>query len=142
MIFKHGAKEIAYQHGFAVTFMAKPDQAWTGSSGHIHVSLWDLARQRNLFAAQEGGTEMSEVMRWFLGGLIACTRELALFIAPNVNSYKRFAVASWAPVNVVWARDNRTCGFRIVGRGNGLRIENRFPGGDMNAYLAFAAVVG
>jgi glutamine synthetase len=72
---------------------------------------------------------------------MACTRELALFIAPNVNSYKRFAIASWAPVNIVWARDNRTCGFRIVGRGNGLRIENRFPGGDANPYLAFAAVL-
>ncbi len=141
VLFKHGAKEIAYQHGFAVTFMAKPDQTWTGSSGHIHLSLWDPARQRNLFAAHEGGPEMSELMRWFLGGLIACTRELALFIAPNVNSYKRFAVASWAPVNIVWARDNRTCGFRIVGRGDGLRIENRFPGGDANPYLAFAAVL-
>ena len=73
---------------------------------------------------------------------MALQRELALFIAPNINSYKRYAVASWAPVNVVWGRDNRTTGFRIVGRGPGLHIENRFPGGDMNAYLAYAAEVG
>ena len=81
-------------------------------------------------------------MRWFLGGMMALQRELALFVAPNVNSYKRYAVASWAPVNVVWGRDNRTTGFRIVGHGAGLHIENRFPGGDMNAYLAYAAQVG
>lgn len=140
-LFKHGAKEIAYQQGRAVTFMAKPDQSWTGSSGHIHVSLWDPDRQHNLFPASPGSREPSDVMRWFLGGLIACTRELALFFAPNVNSYKRFAVASWAPVHLIWGRDNRTCGFRIIGRGDSLRIENRFPGGDANPYLAFAAVL-
>jgi glutamine synthetase len=82
---------------------------------------------------------MSQTMRWFLGGMMALQRELALFIAPNINSYKRYAVASWAPVNVVWGRDNRTTGFRIVGSGAALHIENRFPGGDMNAYLAYAA---
>ena len=81
-------------------------------------------------------------MRWFMGGMMALQRELALFIAPTINSYKRYAVASWAPVNVVWGRDNRTTGFRIVGRGPALHIENRFPGGDMNAYLAYAAEVG
>jgi glutamine synthetase len=81
-------------------------------------------------------------MRWFLGGMMALQRELALFIAPNVNSYKRYAVASWAPVNVVWGHDNRTTGYRIVGHGPSLHIENRFPGGDMNPYLAYAAVVG
>ena len=72
---------------------------------------------------------------------MAARRELSLLIAPNVNSYKRYAVASWAPVNIVWARDNRTCGFRVVGHGNSLRIENRFPGGDTNPYLAYAAVL-
>jgi glutamine synthetase len=142
VLFKHGAKEIAIQHGRAITFMAKPDHAWTGSSGHVHVSLWDPQSERNLF---DGGTVaangLSEMMRYFLGGLLAHTRELAFLVAPNVNSYKRYAVASWAPVNVVWARDNRTCGFRVVGRGNSLRIENRFPGADANPYLAYAAIV-
>ncbi len=123
--------------------MAKPYAEWTGSSGHLHMSLWDPAGKNALFyeeAAEQYG--MSQTMRWFLGGMMALQRELALFIAPNVNSYKRYAVASWAPVNVVWGRDNRTTGFRIVGRGPGLHIENRFPGGDMNAYLAYAAEVG
>jgi glutamine synthetase len=140
-LFKHGAKEIAYQDGLAVTFMAKPDHTWTGSSGHIHVSLWDEEGERSLFPAEGSPKEMSETMRWFLGGLIACARELSLLVAINVNSYKRYATASWAPVSIVWARDNRTVGFRIVGSGSGLRIENRFPGGDANPYLSFAAVL-
>jgi glutamine synthetase len=142
VLFKHGAKEIAAQAGLAVTFMAKPDHTWTGSSGHVHVSLWDEPGERNLFPAGGGTpTEPSATMRHFLGGLLACARELSLFVAPNVNSYKRYATASWAPVNIVWARDNRTCGFRIVGSGSSLRIEDRFPGGDANPYLAYAAIL-
>ena len=85
---------------------------------------------------------MSDTMRWFLGGMMRLARELAIFFAPNINSYKRFAAASWAPVNVVWGRDNRTTGFRIVGRGPAIHIECRFPGGDMNAYLTYAAFIG
>jgi glutamine synthetase len=143
VIFKHGAKEIAWLEGVGLTFMAKPDHAWTGSSGHLHVSAWGLDDDRALFhtpGAEPYG--MSETMRWFLGGMMALSRELAIFFAPNVNSYKRFAVASWAPVNVVWGRDNRTTGFRVVGHGPALHIECRFPGGDMNAYLTYAAFVG
>lgn len=140
-LLKHGCKEIAYQNGMAVTFMAKPDHTWTGSSGHIHVSLWDGEAKRNLFFDSDKPNHMSDIMRWFLGGLMTAARDTALFIAPTINSYKRFASASWAPVNIVWARDNRTCGFRIVGHGNGLRIENRFPGGDANPYLSYAAVL-
>jgi glutamine synthetase len=141
-LFKHGAKVIASQYGQAITFMAKPDQRWTGSSGHIHISLWDPDGQRSLCADPAGPPDtMSTTMRHFLAGLIACTRELALFVAPNVNSYKRYAASSWAPVSLVWGRDNRTCGFRVVGRGSALRIENRFPGADTNPYLAYAAVI-
>lgn len=142
-LFKHGLKEMAWQHGQAVTFMAKPDHRWTGSSAHVHVSLWDAEGERPLFH-QEGAEPygMSERMRWFLGGLLHAARELAFFIAPFVNSYKRYAVASWAPVNLVWGRDNRTCSFRVVGSGAALRIENRLPGGDANPYLAYAAVLG
>jgi glutamine synthetase len=84
---------------------------------------------------------MSATMRHFLGGLLDGARDLSLFIASNVNAYKRYAVASWAPVNIVWARDNRTCGFRVVGHGASLRIENRLPGGDANPYLAYAAML-
>lgn len=141
-LLKHGTKEIAHQLGHAITYMAKPDHTWTGSSGHIHVSLWDLDGVQNRFPA--GGadpTAMSPTMRHFLGGFMAAARELSLLIAPNVNSYKRYASASWAPVNIVWARDNRTCGFRVVGKNQSLRIENRFPGGDTNPYLAYAALI-
>jgi len=143
VIFKHGAKEIAYLNGLGLTFMAKPDHTWTGSSGHLHMSVWDAEGKRSLMH-DEGGEPygMSQTMRWFVGGMMALSRELSPFFAPNVNSYKRFAVASWAPVNVVWGRDNRTTGFRVVGHGQGLHVECRFPGGDMNAYLTYAAFVG
>jgi glutamine synthetase len=139
ILFKHGAKEMAWQHGRAITFMSKPHHDWTGSSGHIHASLW---RDGASAFPASGGAEMSDTMRWFLGGMIAGARELALLMASTTNAYKRFAAASWAPVNVVWGRDNRTCGFRVVGSGNALRIENRLPGADSNPYLAFAALLG
>ena len=143
-LFKHGVKEMAWQSGHAVTFMAKPDHRWTGNSAHVHVSVWDAEEGgRNVF--HQDGAEpygMSPTMRHFLGGMMHAARDLAFFIAPFVNSYKRYAVASWAPVNVLWGRDNRTCGFRVVGRGSSLRIENRLPGGDANPYLSYAAIVG
>jgi glutamine synthetase len=143
VLFKHGAKEIAWLNGYGLTFMAKPYAEWTGSSGHLHISLWGPdGKALFIDPASTASYGMSQTMRWFLGGMMALQRELALFIAPNINSYKRYAVASWAPVNVVWGRDNRTTGFRIVGSGSALHIENRFPGGDMNAYLAYAAQVG
>jgi glutamine synthetase len=140
-IYKHGAKEIAHLNGCAITFMAKPDESWTGSSSHVHMSLWDAAGETNLFADSTDSGQMSPLMRHFLGGLLAGARELSLFVASNINSYKRYAVASWAPVNAVWSRDNRTCGFRIVGQGSSLRIEDRLPGGDANPYLAYAAML-
>jgi glutamine synthetase len=138
VLLKHGTKEIALLEGISATFMAKPSHDWTGSSGHIHLSLWNEAG--NAFPAEtESG--MSEVMRWFLGGMMANARDFSILIASNVNSYKRFASASWAPVYLVWGRDNRTCAFRVVGQGSGLRIENRLPGSDSNPYLAFASVI-
>ena len=144
VLFKHGAKEIAYLNGWGLTFMAKPDHTWTGSSGHLHMSVWSGDGQKPLMDDEGAGRPygMSDTMAWFLAGMMALSRELAVFIAPNVNSYKRFAALSWAPVNVVWGRDNRTTGFRLVGRGPGLHIEDRFPGGDMNAYLTYAAMIG
>jgi len=146
VIFKHGAKEIAYLNGWGLTFMAKPDHTWTGSSGHLHMSIWGLDDDGPLMAAREGEEPgpygLSKLGRHFMAGMMALSRELAPFLAPNINSYKRFAALSWAPVNVVWGRDNRTTGFRLVGHGAGLHVENRFPGGDMNAYLTYAAAVG
>jgi glutamine synthetase len=133
VIYKNGAKEIAHLNGCSLTFMAKPDHTWIGSSCHIHSSLWRDGE--SAFAGE------SDVFRSYLAGQIACGRELALFFAPNVNSYKRFAVGSWAPTTLAWGRDNRTCGFRVVGSGSALRVETRLPGGDVNPYLAFAAVI-
>jgi glutamine synthetase len=133
VVYKNGAKEIAFQNECSITFMAKPDHTWIGSSCHIHSSLW-----RDGESAFEGE---SEVFRRYLAGQIACGRELALFFAPNVNSYKRFAAGSWAPTTLAWGMDNRTCGFRIVGHGAGMRVESRIPGGDVNPYLAFAATI-
>lgn len=142
-LFKHGLKEMAWQSGHAVTFMAKPDQTWTGSSAHVHVSLRGAERGDAVFPRPGASPEeMSDTMRHFLGGLIGGIRELAFFIAPFVNSYKRFAPGSWAPTSLVWGRDNRTCAFRIVGQGPALRIETRLPGGDANPYLAYAAIIG
>jgi glutamine synthetase len=144
VIFKHGAKEIAYLNGWGITFMAKPDASWTGSSGHLHMSVWDAAGEHSLTSDPSAGLPygMSTVMSHFVAGMMKLSRELAIFIAPNVNSYKRYASLSWAPVNVVWGRDNRTTGFRLVGHGDALHVEDRFPGGDMNAYLTYAAMIG
>ena len=144
VIFKHGAKEIAYLNGWGLTFMAKPDHRWTGSSGHLHMSIWDVDGGQPLMTDEEAGLPygLSRDGASFIAGMMALSRELAIFIAPNVNSYKRYAALSWAPVNIVWGRDNRTTGFRVVGHGSGLHVENRFPGGDMNAYLTYAAMVG
>jgi glutamine synthetase len=132
-VYKNGAKEIAHLNGCSITFMAKPDHTWIGNSCHIHASLW--RGDESAFAGE------SDIFKHFLAGQIACFRELALFLAPNVNSYKRYAAGSWAPTTLAWGHDNRTCGFRIVGHGNGLRAETRIPGGDVNPYLAFAAVL-
>jgi glutamine synthetase len=139
-IYKNGAKEIANRHGQAITFMAKPDHTWIGNSCHIHSSLWSPDGSRSLFPTDDGHGP-SEAFNGYLGGLTAYMRELSIFVAPNINSYKRYASESWAPTTLAWSRDNRTCGFRIVGHGNGFRIESRIPGADANPYLAFAAMI-
>src|SRR3989440_1544487 len=133
VVYKNGAKEIAHLNGCSVTFMAKPDHTWIGSSCHIHASLWRDGE--SAFAGE------SETFRAYLAGQIACARELAIFLAPTVNSYKRYAAGSWAPTTLAWGHDNRTCGFRVVGSGTALRAETRIPGGDVNPYLAFAALL-
>jgi glutamine synthetase len=132
-IYKNGVKELAHQHGCSITFMAKPDHTWIGNSCHIHASLWRDGE--NAFAGE------SDAFRQFLAGWIAGSRELAIFLAPTVNSYKRYAAGSWAPTTLAWGYDNRTCGFRIVGHGRSQRVETRIPGGDVNPYLAFAALL-
>src|ERR1700719_300320 len=132
-IYKNGIKELAHQHGCSVTFMAKPDHTWIGSSCHIHSSLWGDGTA--MFAGE------SPLFKQYLAGLVACAAELAVFLAPNINSYKRYAAGSWAPTTLAWGYDNRTCGFRVVGHGKALRVECRIPGADANPYLAFAALL-
>ena len=140
-IYKNAAKEIADQHGRSVTFMAKYHEAEVGSSCHIHSSLWDGEGTRSLMWDDEAPHHMSETFRHWLGGLVHCSRELTLLFAPTVNSYKRFQPESWAPTAVGWGVDNRTCGLRLVGHGEGFRVESRIPGADVNSYLAFAGVI-
>lgn len=141
-IYKHAAKEIAWRHGRAVTFMAKWDERYAGSSCHIHASLWD-PDGKPLFAGDEslGPIHCSPLFRWFLGGWMAHIRELFPFYAPYPASYKRYVPGSFAPTGIAWSYDNRTAGFRIVGHGPSLRIECRTAGADANPYLAFAATL-
>jgi glutamine synthetase len=136
-VYKNGAKEIAYLHGCALSFMAKYDER-EGNSCHIHVSLWD---ERGSLSPDADGHGRSRVFEHFIAGQLAVTKELAYFFAPNVNSYKRYAWGSFAPTTLVWGIDNRTCGFRVVGHGAGLRLESRIAGADVNPYLAFAAMI-
>src|SRR5436305_2204222 len=136
-IYKNGVKEIAHLNGVAATFMAKPSEKDIGSSCHIHMSLLD-ADDNPAFV---DGHEETDTFRHFLGGLRTHVRELALFVAPSVNSYKRYAAESWAPTSVSWGRDNRTRGFRVVGHGGSRRRECPMPGADVNPYLGFAAML-
>jgi glutamine synthetase len=131
-VYKNGVKEIAALEDMSVTFMAKYDER-EGNSCHIHFSLADeqgplFERDRALFDS-------------FLAGQLAALRELTLLLAPNVNSYKRFAAATFAPTAVAWGHDNRTCALRVVGHGPSLRFENRVGGADLNPYMALSAII-
>jgi len=137
-LFKLGAKEIAAQEGCSLTFMAKYNER-EGNSCHIHLSLRD-ENNKPVFAG-DGPHGFSKVFEHFLAGQLAYTRELSLFLAPNINSYKRFVAGSFAPTALLWGLDNRSCAFRVVGHGPGLRFECRTPGGDVNQYLAVAALI-
>ncbi|MFJ8817313.1 glutamine synthetase family protein [Amycolatopsis thermoflava] len=132
-IYKTGAKEIAAQENRSLTFMAKYNER-EGNSCHIHLSL--RGTDGALVFAQD-----TALMRHFIAGQLACLRELTYFLAPNINSYKRFVPGSFAPTAVAWGTDNRTCALRVVGHGESLRVENRVPGGDVNPYLAVAAII-
>jgi len=137
-VYKTASKEIAHQMGQAITFMAKPNER-EGSSCHIHMSLRGL--DGKLVFWDEEKQERTKLYDQFIAGVLATMREFTLFYAPNVNSYKRFAKGSFAPTSVAWGLDNRTCSVRLVGHGQGARMENRLPGGDVNPYLALAAML-
>jgi len=138
-IYKNGAKEIADKHGKSLTFMAKFNER-EGNSCHIHISFRGTDGSA-VFADDADTLGMSKMFRHFLAGQLKTMRELTLFFAPNINSYKRFVDGSFAPTAVAWGLDNRTCSLRVVGHGLGMRVENRVPGGDVNQYLATAALI-
>lgn len=140
-VFKQCLREVADPLGYSVTFMAKYATGQAGSSCHIHLSLWKDGQ--NAFAGNEqfGPVSCSPIFRWFLGGWMAHAPEMMVCYAPTVNSYKRYQSGSWAPTRLAWSHDNRTAGFRVVGKGSSLRIECRIPGADCNPYLAFAAAI-
>jgi len=138
-IYKNGAKEIADKHGKSLTFMAKFNEK-EGNSCHIHISFRG-ADGSAVFSDPDDELGMSKMFRHFLAGQLKTMRELTLFFAPNINSYKRYVEGSFAPTAVAWGLDNRTCSLRVVGKGLGMRVENRVPGGDVNQYLATAALI-
>ncbi|HXZ64275.1 MAG TPA: glutamine synthetase family protein [Streptosporangiaceae bacterium] len=137
-IYKTGAKEIAAQDGMSITFMAKPN-AREGNSCHIHLSLRGTDGTPVLAGDSQHG--LSRLGEHYVAGQLAALRELTLCYAPNINSYKRYVPGSFAPTSVRWGVDNRTCALRLVGHGYSLRAENRTPGGDVNPYLAVAAMI-
>ena len=140
VVYKTAAKEIAAKHGKSLTFISKFDER-EGNSCHIHLSLRGRPDDVPVFASSSMGDGRSETFHRFVAGVLATMREFTLLYAPNVNSYKRFQPDSFAPTTVAWGEDNRTCAVRVIGRGPSLRLENRVPGGDVNPYLALAAMI-
>jgi glutamine synthetase len=142
VILKNAVKEIAHAQGKAVTFMSKWRYDLAGSSSHVHMSLWDAARKSPLFLDPKAEYGMSPLMRAFVAGQIKYAPDITVFLAPYINSYKRFQAGTFAPTKTVWSRDNRTAGFRLCGEGSkAIRIECRIGGADLNPYLAFAALI-
>ena len=140
LVLKNAVKEIASQEGRAATFMAKWTMEESGSSSHIHASLWD-ADGRPLMDGGDSPSGLSTLGEHFLAGQLHAARQLAWCFAPYVNSYRRYVPNSWAPTAIAWGQDNRTCGFRLVGHGSSRRIESRVPGADVNPYIALAATI-
>ena len=139
VVYKTAAKEIAAKHGKALTFMAKFNER-EGNSCHVHLSLRTRSGEP-IFAGEKPGG-LSPLFERFVAGQLAGLRQLSLFSAPNINSYKRYQPGTFAaPTAVLWGFDNRTCALRVVGKGASLRFENRVPGGDVNPYLAVAAMI-
>ncbi len=142
VIMKNGMKEIAHGQGKAITFMAKWDYELAGNSCHVHMSLWDKAGKKPLFHDPKGESGMSKIMRHFVAGQLKYAPDITYFLAPYINSYKRFQVGTFAPTKLVWSRDNRTAGFRLCGENTkAIRCECRVGGADLNPYLAFAALI-
>jgi glutamine synthetase len=141
-LFKHGTKEVAALKGMSVTFMAKWNTTFAGNSCHLHSSIWDAKTGAPLGWDPKGPAHMSAKLQAWVAGQLALGRELSVFYAPYVNSYRRYQAGSFAPTRLVAGVDNRTCGMRILGHSpKAIRVENRCPGADANPYLAFAATI-
>ena len=137
---KHGIKEIAHQQGFAATFLPKWHHERVGSAAHVHQSLW--REGQNAFYDQNAPLGKSTIMDHYMAGLLKYAADYTVFVAPYINSYKRFAKGTFAPTKIVWSVDNRTAAYRLCGDGTkGVRVECRTPGADMNPYLAMAAML-
>ena len=140
-ITKNACKEIAWQKGRALTFLAKWHHDAAGSSSHVHQSLWTL-RGQPAFYDKKGEYGMSKVMQHYMAGLLTHASEITFFLAPYINSYKRFAAGTFAPTKAIWSKDNRTAGYRLCGEGTkSIRVECRVGGSDLNPYLAMAALI-
>jgi glutamine synthetase len=141
VLIKNGCKEIAWAQGRAISFLAKWNYDYAGNSSHIHQSLWTLDG-KPLFFDPDAKYGMSEMMQSYLAGLLAHAKEITCFLAPYINSYKRFVAGTFAPTKIVWSMDNRTAGFRVCGDGTkAVRVECRIGGSDLNPYLAMAALI-
>jgi glutamine synthetase len=139
-IAKNAVKEIAWQHGHAVTFLPKWHHDKVGSSSHVHQSLWKDGAP--VFYDENDPLGMSDLMKHYMAGLIKYASDYTCFLAPYINSYKRFQKGTFAPTRTVWSVDNRTAGFRLCGEGSkAVRVECRIGGSDMNPYLAMAAML-
>jgi glutamine synthetase len=140
-LLKWAVRDIAGHHDRAVTFMAKWSMVNAGSSCHLHTSLWDARDGTGRMWSEDDPDHLSPVARRFVAGLVHGARDMAWLWAPNLNSYRRYVPGSWAPTAAVWGHDNRTCGFRVIGEGDGRRVECRIPGADVNPYLALAGLI-
>ncbi|HKS97445.1 MAG TPA: glutamine synthetase family protein [Terriglobia bacterium] len=140
-LFKTGVKQIAARSGLIATFMAKWNAALPGCSGHLHESLWNANRAKNLFHDSAAPDKMSKLMRQYLAGQLQLMPEMTALVCPTVNSYKRLVPGVWAPTNATWGVDNRTAALRAVlgPSGKSVRVEYRLAGADINPYLAIAA---
>ncbi len=135
-------KEIAEAHGKCITFMAKYDYGKAGSSSHVHNSIWSADGKEPLFFDPKAPYTMTPLMRSWVAGQLKYATDYTYFLAPYINSYKRFQAGTFAPTKIMWSQDNRTAGFRLCGEGTkGIRIECRIGGADLNPYLAFAALI-
>ncbi|NLS19482.1 glutamine synthetase [Rhizobium sp. P40RR-XXII] len=141
-IIKNGCKEIAWSKGKAITFLAKWNYSAAGSSSHIHQSLWSVDGKSPMFFEEGGKYGMSPMMTHYVAGLLTHASEITYFLAPYINSYKRFMAGTFAPTKAIWSKDNRTAGYRLCGEDTkSIRIECRVGGSDLNPYLAFAALI-